>query len=507
MPLPFSSLLSRLRRRAKSGSTLVAAMLTVVVLALVAANVIESVTARYNSAYRSASWNEALLTADAGVNVVASEVFRIIPNVSLSAAQGLGVGFSQPSLGLITGLNISAAGLLANGTILSITPPALTHGGEGGTVQQATVSLDVVPLSQLLSGGVPAMLSGISNLLGGKDLQLLRVRSTGTVFLTGGRRASPSRLDNELWRPSLITDRLTGSAAAQPSIARQVEVLLRPVYPFEATVASDDSFFAVDSGAVFDSFNSTQSSSSTGGLYDSQKRRAGGKVRSNSATVALGGTVYGDLYTNGADAPQDSHVTGTVNNASFTPLPIVNAPTWAGNPLAPGSIAGPTSLAAGPALLPAQYRFTGISGDLHITQGLLNLGTAVEIYVNGDLTGGIEIDSGITAKVYVSGSINTKASKLKNDGARASSLQIYGVPNGAGVTQQITLASDANLIAAIYAPAHNLTLSGSSDFSGSIVCKQFQLTGAMRVHYDESLAASVGPLLRYQIASWKEIIL
>ncbi len=495
----------RRRRQANSGSTLVAAMLTVVVLALVAANVIESVTARYNSAYRSASWNEALLTADAGVNVVASEVFRLVPDVRVSSAQGLGAGFSQPSLGLLTGLNISAAGLVTNGTILSITPPALTHGGEGGTVQQATVSVDVVPLSQLLSGGLPAVLSGVSNLLGGKDVQLLRLRSTGTVFLTGGRRAGPSRLDNDLWRPSLITDRLTG-AATQPSVARQVEVLLRPVYPFEATVASDDSFLAADPGAVFDSFNSTQSSSSTGGLYDSQKRLVDTKVRSNSATVTLGGIVYGDLNTNGAAAPQDSHVTGTVNNSSFTPLPTINAPTWTGNPLAPTSVTGSTSLAAGLALLPAQYYFTGISGDLHITRGLLNLGTNVEIYVNGDITGGIEIDSDITAKVYVSGSINTKASRLKNDGARAVNLQIYGVPNAAGAAQQITLACDANLIAALYAPTHNLTLSGNNDFSGSIVCKQFQLIGAVRVHYDESLAASVGPLLRYQIASWKEIV-
>lgn len=492
-------------RAAESGSAVLMALMTVIVIALIAGNVLTSVSSRYNSAYRSAGWNEAMITAQSGIDVTLSEVFRSIPNVSIVPSQGVGVGFSQPSLGLVTGLRFSATGLLTNGTVLSFSPPPLVHAGEGGTTQQATVSLTVVPLSQILAGGLPSLLNSVTGLLNGNDFQLLKIVSTGTVTLAGGTLAGPSRLDNELWRPSLFMNKITGQATSKPTVSRQVQVLLRPVYPFESATVSNDTFQATDAGTVFDSFNSTQTASSTNGQYDSLKHLTNGSVQSNTSTMNLGGMVYGNIGTNGATITKTSNVTGAVNNSSYLTLPSINPPAWIGDPLAPAAITGGTTLTAGTSVLPAQYNFTGISGNLHITRGLLGLGTNVQIYVNGDVTGGIEIDNGITAQVYVSGSINTSASKIKNDSLHAVNLQIYGVPNATGTTQQISLAADANLIAAIYAPSHNIIITGNGDISGSIVSNRFQTSGAVRVHYDESLAANVGPLLRYQIASWQEI--
>ena len=63
----------------------------------------------------------------------------------------------------------------------------------------------------------------------------------------------------------------------------------------------------------------------------------------------------------------------------------------------------------------------------------------VVIYVNGDLDGGLEVDPGVTAKVYVTGSIITNASKLKNDSRRAANLQIYGLPPANGAAPVIRL--------------------------------------------------------------------
>ncbi len=509
-------------RSTRSGSTLVAAVLTVLVLSLIAANVLTSISSRYNSAYRSAGWNEALLAAESGVDITLSEVFRLVPNVSMSPTQGLGVGYSQPSLdletNLIKGLQFSASGLVYDPKALALNFAAPTL---PGTDQQANISLQVVPLNDLLSGGPTGLLNSVSSALNGNTINLLRIRSTGTVSLPGGTIAGPSRLDNELWRPSLVTDRNTKQAVVNgPSVSRQVEAILRPVYPFESAVVSNGNFSSTDPGAVFDSFNSTQDASSTNKQYDSKKCLTNGTIRSNAANMAIKGLVYGNIDTNGGNVPQNGQLTGTVNNAAYTPLPLVNAPTWNGVPvytnifgLAPvlvTSVTGSITLPAG-VLAPLQYKFNGISGSLHITQGALsltqgalNLG-AVEIYINGDITGSIEIDPGITAKIYVSGSINTNASQLKNDSLQASNFQIYGVPNASSTSQSIKINMNSNLAAAIYAPAHDVTLNGISDYSGSLVCNAFQAANAVRVHYDEVLAASVGPLLRFEIASWKEI--
>ena len=485
--------------RTAAGSTLLISLLSVTVLSLIAANVLQSISARYNSAFRSASWNEALLTAEGGIDIISSQFLQAVPDVRATTG-GLGTGFSQPSAPLLTGLQISPAGLITNGTVVNLNVWTPTHAGEGSTRALAAVSVDVVPLDSLLTGGVAGALNAVTRLVGNNNLNLVHLVSTGTVYLTGATVAGMSRQDNELWRAALLTDPTNG-----PYVSRQIEGYLRPVFAFESAVASNDALLATDPGTVFDSFNSTLPTASTAGQYDSTKRLAHATVRANGTNVALGGKVWGDVDTNGGSVAQDSHVSGTVNNASYTPLPLVKTPTWTGVPLLPSSVTGSTTLAAGTALLPTQYKFNAISGSLHITRGLANLGTNVEIFVNGDLTGGIEIDSGVTAKVYVSGSINTLASQLKNDSGLATALQIYGVPPGTGSAPAIRINLDANLAAAIYAPGHSVSLSGNNDVSGAVTAASFQTSGTVRVHYDEALGFTAGPLLRYQIASWKEI--
>ena len=510
-----------MKRSSETASTLVIALLTVAVLSLVAANVLLSVSARYNSAYRSASWNEALLTAQAGIDVVAAEFLRAVPDVR-ATTDGLGTGFSQPSTALLTGLQISPAGLVTNGTVTGLKVWTPTHGGEGSTSAQATVSVDVIPLSTLLGSGV-SMANAVTGLLGNNNPSLLHLRSTGTVYLTGGTVAGMSRQDNDLWKPSLVTDRLTGAALTTPTVARQVDAYLRPVYAFEAAIVSNDALLATDQGTVFDSFNSALDSASTNGLYDSAKHRANATVRANGANVALGGKVWGSVDTNGGNVSQDTHVSGAVNNAAYEPLPLVKTPTWngitylpasavggltgslTGIVTLPGSVTGNLALPAGALLLPTQYKFNGISGNLHVTGGAGSAGAGVEIFVNGDLTGGIEIDKGVTAKVYVAGSINTNASQLKNDTGVASALQIYGVPPAGGSAPAMRINLDADLTAAIYAPGHQLYLSGNNDVSGAIVAGRFETSGPVRVHYDEALGYTAGPLLRYEIAGWKEV--
>lgn len=486
-------------RAAQRGSTLLAALCTVTVLSMVAGCVLASISARYNSAYRSAAWNDALLAAEAGVDATLADVAGLLPDVQPTGA-GLGSGYFQDKDPLKLAQQIQLAGSLPkNGTLLTFKTDPLVHGGEGGTTQQANISLEALPLSQLLGQGNGNLLGTVTGLVSGNDLSLLRVRSVGTALLPGGTVAGPSRLDNELWRVSLLV-------TPTPSVSRQVEVILRPVYPFESAVNSNDAILALDGGTIFDSFNSSLAAASTNGEYDSAKRLSNGSVLSNGPNVAIGGKVYGDIGTGSGNVLQDGHLTGTANNASFVPLPPLKVPALMSVLNLPALVIGTVEVPAGPSAAPAQYVLNGINSfsKLHVTNGGNKLNTNVAIYVNGDITGGIEVDSGVTAKVFVAGSIYTAASRLQNDSRRAANLQIYGVP-ATGSTPTIRLTNDANLFAAIYAPGHAVYLNGNNDLSGAVVAARFEATGAMRVHYDEALALNIGPALRYKVVSWREI--
>ena len=508
----------------RSGSTLLISLLTVTILSLIAGCILASITSRYNSAYRSGSWNDALVAAESGIDVTISQITGLLPDVQVSTT-GLGTGYTQNAIpNLINGLSVLPTGPVIttptgtglNGLpLLSVAPPALTPGGEGGTIQQSTVTLQILSLSQILNGGLTGLVNGVGSLLTGGTLlngsspQLLCLYSTGTASLTGGTVADPTRQNNDLWRPSLITDRTTGKPVTTPNVSRTIQVILRPVLAFESAVVSNGSLSATDTGSVFDSFNSGLATASTNGLYDSTKRLSDGAVISNGPLMTLGGIVYGNVGTNGGSLVQDTHETGTVNNASYAATPQVKLPASLTSLLASlfsSTLSGSESHAAGTAALPAQYAYTGVTGNLHITYNpLAGTGQTAIVYVGGDFTGGIEVDPGVTAKVYVTGSIITNASKLKNDGSRAANLQIYGLSPLGGATPVIRLNSDANLIASIYAPGHAFSISGNNDVSGAIVAASYQSTGAVRVHYDEALAQNVGPILRFQIASWQEI--
>ena len=72
-------------------------------------------------------------------------------------------------------------GIDSNGLpFLSFTPPALTHGGEGGTVQQSAVTLQVMSLAQLLSSGTVGVVNGVASpFVGNGGPQFLSLTSTG----------------------------------------------------------------------------------------------------------------------------------------------------------------------------------------------------------------------------------------------------------------------------------------------------------------------------------------
>lgn len=500
----------KIQASSRRGSAMCVTVFCLLVLAVLAAQTLSNISSRSRTAQRSTAWNEALVTAASGVDTTVAELTSLLPDVRLNT-QGLTLAPSQFPTSILSSLSISSSGLnLANGLTLSFQPAPLTHGGEAVTTAQATVMIDVLPLSQILNGSaltlgnVVGLLSNPLSLInGGSDLQLVRLRSRGTVYMNGSRRPDIVGLDSQLRRPSLVWDRLTNQRATQPSISREVEVLLAPVLAFQSA-ATTSGQLSLPSGTVVDSFNSLTPFTSTNGLYDATKRLTHGTLIANTANVQLGGQVYGDVKTNGANIQASPSISGTINNGYSQTNPQINVPSWA---TAYPTLAPPGSsltIAAGTFLLPNRLKFNSLNGSVHITKGLLGLGTNVEIYVLGDVTGSITIDPGVQVKIYLGGNMRLTAGKLVNGSQLAVNLQIYGLGDDPPSGPRGIEIGLGNVSAAIYAPLHNVVLTGAGNFQGAITSATLTTSPGAQIHFDEGLGLNVGPILRFGVTSWIE---
>jgi len=508
----------RVAASGEEGHVLLVAMCIIALMALVAGGTLAAISARYKTAWRTAAWHESLLTAESGVDLTIAQVAGLLPDIQLDPKTALSLASSPLSTTLLTGLKLEPGGLnLKNGVTVSLTPDPLVHGGEGSTVTQATVSIDVLPLNQLLSTN---LVSGALNLLSPSGqapaINLLRLRSKGVVFLpSSNRSADVFKLDAELNQAMLVKDRQTGQRVTTPYIAREVEVILKPVFPFQNGVVSAGTINAPNAATLFDSFSSASALSSTNGLYDSSKRHSKIDVSSNGSNVTLAGMVYGDVSTNGGNIVKNSQITGSVNNGSYEPTPSLKVPTWT---VASTIVSGAKTISAGALLTPAQFKYSSVNGTLHVTANAVGglgsllggsaLGSVVnseaDIFVTGDFTGTLIVDAGVQVKLYVQGNVTMAASGLQNSSNVAANVEILGVPPSSG-TPTISIDTTGGVIASIYAPNHNVTLNGNGDFSGAITSAQLNIPNAAQVHFDEALALQLGPLLGYSLVSWQEI--
>lgn len=494
------------------GSTLIAASITLSILALIAGHAVLFVSSRLQTAHRSSAWNESLVAAEAGVDLTLADITGSLPDVRLSTDNGVGIGSPTIPPAILSALRIGTTGVgLSQGVTLSYEATTLTHEGEGSGSATATVMIDALPISSILGsqalqlGGVLASLSNPATLLSnGPDLSLIRLRSRGSVPLSGPRRADPEKLDARLRRVSLVWDRDAGGRATQSKVSREVEVVLRPVLPFQNAVATTGRFSAPSAGAVFDSFNSLTPLTSTNGAYDLTKHQRNGDLSIGGSSVTLAGYVYGDVRTGGSVLAPSDHITGEIDNNHSERLPVVRAPTWSPNTMTPLDIVATTSVSAGSLDLPARIKVRNVSGTLRINRGLLSLGTNVEIWIVGDVTGGIEIAAGVKAKIYVEGQVRMNAGRLINGSGNAANLQIYGVGNDPLSGARGFEIDPSDLAAAIYAPTHQVIFNGAGNFSGAVAGASFTAADAVKVHFDEGLALNVGPILRYSMASYRE---
>jgi len=472
----------------QSGSILLWSVIAITILSIFAAEAVRLVSAKYQNALQTASWQEALLASESGVDLGIMELRKSLYPAPNSAWSGWN--------------NIPGDGVAA----YSLT--AVPNAGLAGTPMTIEVNVDA-----------PAQLIDPNN-----GWQYYRVRATGTMPLTGPVRVSDNRQDATLRRLSLRWERFTSGVLSAhplsaPQVSRHVEAIVRPVSSFDQAIMSVGIIDLTNQNIVIDSYDSRDPAKSTSGLYDQAKRQNNGDIATDGQLIDAGNAhIYGDVATNAGVVSGAANITGTERTDFYEePIPI-GAPSWSLYNLSPSSVTNTTTLTASSTSGSSASRYQVSSINLTGSQTLTLAGAAdgsttyIEIYVTGDLNiqgnGQLILQPGVKAKIYFAGNVNIAGNGMLNVNNQPLDLQLFGIQPASGSTSSntVTLGGNGQIIASVYAPNQDVTVNGggtNGHVFGSIIGNTVKMTGVTNLHYDEALGSG-GFINDYKIVSWFE---
>jgi hypothetical protein len=468
------------------GSILVWTVLTIAILSFLAAEVLRVVSAKYEIALQTATWQEALLAAESGIDLAIVELRKSLypaPNHSWEGWNNVPSN-SVVSYGLTT----------------------IPNAGLAGTPMTIEVNVDA-----------PTSLLDTAN-----SWQYFRIRAIGTMPITGPGRVPDNKQDTRLRRLSLRFERftngvLTSRAISAPQVSRRVEAIVSPVSSFAAAIMSVGVIDLKNQNIVIDSYDSSDPNKSTNGLYDAAKRQENGDIATDSNLIEAGNAqIYGDVGTNSGTVTGAANVTGT-QRADFYQEPIpVGVPSWTVINPAVTTVTNTTTMSAnatkGSTASRYQLSAIALSGNQTLTLAGNPDGstTYIEIYVTGDITVGsssqIVVQPGVSATIYFAGNVNVQGNGMVNSNNQPLDLQLYGIQPPDGTSKSVVLGGNGQITASVYAPGHDISVNGggtNGHVFGSVVGKTVTMTGVTNLHYDEELGRG-GIINNYRIVSWYE---
>jgi hypothetical protein len=546
-----------------NGNALLCALCTIVILSLIGANVLINCTRHYNvTSKQLKGWKEALYAAEAGGDAGFDEVRKALDPANLPfTADGWSAAPSPaPTPGPAwtkTFSNFGQAGNLstivtidklndATGTIPSTTPYYRIRAV--GTAK--LFGLPRTGLSdQFLAGGPNFVAKSASRGVGDTLLRKIDFKYDHFKATYG---------DGDGQSPSL-------SPVPNPQITRRIELVAVPkYYVFGGAMRVGFGFNGPGSAGYIDSYDSYKNPTNPNpgspkvvnndipepgvtSYYGSNPSNSSyladahdGDVSVGTASFAAPGDIWGDVTTNGGNVTHSGYqISGTIdNNVPFT-IPPLKAPT---------DMAGATAVSGGGTINassndkanPDKFVY---SSDLSANVTIHNTKTGtnypyayVKILVNGDVTGKITIEKGVTAQIFFTGDMKVKGGDLDNqnvdlghapaaynpgilgvgasaaedpDTSRAGHLQFYGISPAAGATQTIEIDPPGNVFATFYAPGADITLKGNPDIFSAVVARTFAGNGGgggnTGFHYDKALnKVDIGVVTDYQVASYVE---
>ena len=327
-------------------------MLTITVLAVIAGNLMWSASARYHVTYQSASWQEALVGAEAGVDFAMAELRKRVtldPNDVAFAPSPTGSNLAW------TPSNAAGASYRDNGHAFPADnrPFAVSvHPGEGNSTMRTRVYVDVpgygtdaaspkTNFARSLPAGVDSFMCEQSDKIpyNPENLQWYRIRALGVAGVSGPARPSPDARDNWLRRFSFVNDWRTAQPldAGGPQVSRLVEVVAKPLTTSRHALVADRPHGSTDfamnlreQDMVVDSYDSRR------GPYNPVSNHgekgnlaANGRVRGGGAVV-----IKGDAMTNQGTDILPANVSGRHRDDFFQELTPVTLdgmrPDWTG---------------------------------------------------------------------------------------------------------------------------------------------------------------------------------
>jgi hypothetical protein len=512
-----------LNSRARRGSSTIAVLGFIAIVSMLFTAVLSRAMNTSRNVSHIATWQEALLAADAGGELAMAELRRsLFEAAAFTGWERIGpTGESQGPV--IAGSGKTLMRALNGGNGIRYNAPKLSHGGEGNTEMDMVVTIDT-----------PA------KLVDPAGRQWFRLRSTGTTYLPGVATLAGDKRDLRLRRISLLRDPKLNKPVDRPQTSRTVEMVIRPI-GLEPAIYSREPINMNNAQIVVDSYDSRDTAQSTFGKYDPTKRGSEGDIATNSTLIDAGNaTIYGDAYTNDGTVLNWGGIKGEIDNEYTFQVASIYSPGnpdpnngnyWPSTSYVSVAMGGGSVVASGSESNPMRYKLSG-SGSLNITGGDLTFAvnpveaaagreSYVEVWVPGDMktagTAGIVLKRylddltntkpGVNVKIYVEGSIYIGGNGNWNADSQPSRLQVFGVKYlGSGTPPSVTIAGNGIIVAAIYTPDHPVEFKATGSGGqmwGSIFGKSIIMGGSTHIHYDRALA-DTGKITDFRIKSWFE---
>jgi hypothetical protein len=478
------------RKSQRAGSTLIISIIFLGVLMAaggVAFNVLQN---RYRQVHQNATWQEALLAAEAGIDLAVNEMRKEL----YDPTNAWGEWGNSPDGALAEDADPTA------GTVY-YTSKVLLREGEGGQRSFSRIAVDA-----------PAFLRDASG------EQWFRVRSLGVANVPGGRVVAGDKIDLRLRKFDLNTDHRTG-APVLPQATRLIEAIVKPVGTFRLALFGVKTINLNNHNIVVDSYDSRDPNKSTNNFYDVTKRQENGNVATNGVLIDAGSAhSYGDAATNGGTVLNTSNVTGEIRNDFYQELFAVNRPSVLSDPGTPTEITESTTVDAKAGeptqVIVSQINLSG-QNTLRIRGAADGSPTYAQIVVNGAIstTGQAEIvvDPGVHVRIFVAGDVDISGNGIINTNSPLH-MQLYGLDRPTDAAGEpispgaMKIAGNGGFRGTVYAPSYNVSMVGggtADSIYGSFVGWSVAMTGVQSVHYDEALADG-GLISDYKVVSWFE---
>jgi hypothetical protein len=313
---------------------------------------------------------------------------------------------------------------------------------------------------------------------------------------------------SSLTAPIIYSQGFVRAPLSQRYISRQVQVSVGTPATFTKAIAAKNGVTLSSSGYV-DSFDSSNTNYSTGGMYDPAKRRANGDVVTNSKAspaVDVGnGHIYGKVNTgpggvvtihNGSvgdlawSGSNTGIETGYANNDMNVTYSDPTAPAGSGLWVAP---------------LSGNYPYGGTNytyqlGNVNNTYtGSFSMSGGATMVVTGNATLYVTDGFSMTGNSYIY--IAPGGSLQLYVGGATTSISGGGILNGTGVSANfsyyglagnttVKYSGNSAFIGTINAPEADFTYSGGSDIYGAAIVNSFtSKSSGAGFHYDETLGA------------------